>query len=157
MTGDGTASRIGVARAPARLAVPYLRLFYDALRVDSDPRYPLRPDLAGCLWYPCTLDGAPVGGFLLLPKAEYMEVHTLLVPPARGAAAVAVARAALQCYRAEGGGPLLACAYDDNRAAQTFIAAVGFHRIDTVDEGATRFGHPVRAIYYTDNREFHHG
>lgn len=140
---------IAVRRSPPGEAKPYVRAFYGQLRTDADPVLDREPDFTACAWYACSIDGDPVGGFLLVPDDRgETEVLTLLVRPARGGAAVDCARAALAAYRADGGGRLVACAYSDDRAAQLFITAVGFRRVSTAAEGASRHGRRIHAIYY---------
>lgn len=157
MTETATLPQVLARRVPAGEAKPYVRLYYEKLRTEADPVLDREPDTTGCEWYACSLDGDPVGGFLLVPNDRgETEVLTLLARPARGGSAVACARAALAAYRANGGGRLVACAYSDDRAAQLFITAAGFRRTGRIDEGASRHGRPVAAIYY-ESEEPHHG
>lgn len=135
--------------APVTEATPYIRKFYDELKVDADPCITDSIILDGCLWAECSVDEVGCGGFLLIPKPEGYEVMTLLVPPARGRIAVQLGREGVALFRRTyPDTQLLVTTYSHMRAAQVFITAVGFRRSLTVNEGSTRDGKPCNAIYY---------
>ena len=135
--------------APVEKAIPYIRMFYNELKVDADPCITDVLCLDGCLWVECLIDGANCGGFILIRKPDGYEVMTLLVPPARGKAAVQLGREGVALFRrTHPGVRLLVTTYSHMRAAQLFITAVGFHRAKSVNEGDTRDGQPCNAIYY---------
>lgn len=135
--------------APAHRAIPFIRRFYDELMVDGEPRLSDPVNTDGSLWIECTIDGSTCGGFLLIPNCGAYEVVTLLIPPARGATAVGLAKEALALFHSQHPhGKLFACTYTGMRAAQRFISAVGFTRREQKDEGASRSGVPCQAIYY---------
>ena len=139
---------------PFAEAAPFLELYDGALSTDGEEG--LRPDDA--VWMACSVDGAACGGFMVVPSVHGLapEVNVLLTPPARGKLALRVAEVALSEYRKVGGGKLSACVYSDAKDVQLFLTACGFKRLHSVDEGATRNGRKVRAIYY-ESQEVQHG
>ena len=148
---------LSVREAPAAEAERYVRELYAELTTDADAVPVGEMEFSDCRWFPCAIDGRCCGGFLVVgTESGNPQVHTLLQPPARGRLAVALARQALALYRHLGGCKLLACCYSDNRAAQLFITACGFRRLQSLDEGETRRGSSVRAIYY-ESEETNHG
>lgn len=135
--------------APVENAIPYIRQFYDELKVDADPALTDTLSLDGCLWVACSVGSIDCGGFILIPKDDGYEAMTLLVPPARGAVAVRLAREGIALFSsAYPGVRLRASTFSDMRAAQRFIASVGFRRSGSEDEGDTRKGKPCKVVYY---------
>lgn len=134
--------------APVQRAEPFIREFYPEIKDDTDPSVEVVVAASSCcLWVECLLGGDLVGGFLLIPDGADFEVITLLRKPARGAAAVALAREAIAMVRAaypdaEYSGHI----FSDNRKAQVFATAVGLRRADPgttirngVSLGTTRY------------------
>lgn len=102
-------------------------------------------DRADVLCVEVRINGSRSGVFLFLPENGGMTVHTLLVPPARGALAIEVGKTALRWVWKNTIWPRLhSYCYEPHKHTLLFAKLCGFRVADTISDNTTIDNMPVR-------------
>lgn len=110
-------------------------------------------DRADVLCIEVRVDGSRSGAFLFLPENGGMTVHTLLVPPARGAVAIEAGKTALRWVWNNTTWPRLhSYCYEPHKHTLLFAKRCGFQVAGTISDNTTIDHKPVRTLLLVIDR-----
>lgn len=112
----------------------------------------------GSIFLVASINGARCGGFFLVREDGRLMVHTMLVPPARGAIAVRLGRLGLEWLWANTeANALYGHCFNDRKDVVLFARACGVHPCCEYEDGSTVNGKPVANILLKIERPNHYG